>query len=464
MATYHETTARTILQRSKVTDSWFVSKYGMNLYRGCEHACAYCDGRAEKYRVEGDFGRDIRVKTNAPELLRRELGRVKERGFIFVGGGVCDAYQPAERTHELTRRCLEVIAERGLPVHVLTKSALVERDLDLLARINDDAGAILSCSFSSIDEDVVRVFEPGCAPAAERLRVLALARDRGIPTGAMLLPLIPLVSDSAASVEVLVRSVKEAGVAFALFGGMTLKGGRQQRHFMRVLGKRHPEHLDRYAALYQGHEHGHASGADYHRTDRRCARLLREHRLPPRIPHHLFAGRVRRNVEVAMILSHIHYLLLLQGKQNKGAWCARWCRPAPALTIPSSCRSILQPRPGPLDLEGAGLTFKRYNSGGEAKRPLASRTATKRRTPWRKKASSSATFCGSSSASSASTSSTSARTSWASSTCSRPACSASAGSSTCSSSPSRWRPTTTDSTGTDDAVWSPVRAAFVTRL
>ena len=289
----------------------------MNLYRGCEHACAYCDGRAEKYRVEGDFGRDIRVKTNAPELLRRELGRLKERGFIFVGGGVCDAYQPAEEVHRLTRRCLEAIAERGLPVHVLTKSALVERDLDLLARINEAAGAIVSCSFCSMDERVVQLFEPGCAPAAERLRILALAQERGIPTGAMLLPLIPLVSDSAASVEALVRGVKEAGVSFALSGGMTLKGGRQQQHFMRVLRGRYPELVDRYAALYPGHKYGHATGETCQRVDLCCAGLLRQHRIPPRIPHRLFAGRVRRNVEVAMILSHMNYLLQLKGKERK---------------------------------------------------------------------------------------------------------------------------------------------------
>ena len=119
MGNYHEKSARTILSKSKITDSWFVSKYGMNLYRGCEHACAYCDGRAEKYHVEGDFGRDIQVKQNAPDLLRKELGRLKERGMIFVGGGVCDAYQPAEQKYQLTRRCLEVILERGLPVQTL---------------------------------------------------------------------------------------------------------------------------------------------------------------------------------------------------------------------------------------------------------------------------------------------------------------------------------------------------------
>jgi len=303
--------------KSKVTDSWFVSKYGMNLYRGCEHACAYCDGRAEKYRVEGDFGRDIQVKGNAPELLREQLSRLKEPGFIFVGGGVCDAYQPAERRYELTRRCLEVIAEHGMPAHVLTKSALVERDLDLLERINAEAGAMVSMSFCSADQRVVDLFEPGCAAVDERFRVLELCRERGIPTGAMLLPLIPLVSDSSQSVEALVARAGEAGVAFALFGGMTLKGGRQQQHFMRVLKGRYPELAERYGAIYTGNKWGHASGDCYQRVDALCRRLLSKHRIPPRIPHRLFAGKVRQNVEVAMLLSHVHYLLKLQGEDRK---------------------------------------------------------------------------------------------------------------------------------------------------
>ena len=317
MGNYHEKQARTILRKSKITDSWFVSKYGMNLYRGCEHACAYCDGRAEKYRVEGDFGRDIEVKHNAPELLRRELGRIKERGMIFVGGGVCDAYQPAEQQYQLTRRCLELILEHQLPVHVLTKSALVQRDLDLLQQINEGAGAIVSFSFCSDDPSVVRTFEPGCTTAEQRFAVLQQCRQRGIPTGMMLMPLIPLVSDGAASIERLVRRARELEVAFVIFGGMTLKQGRQQRHFLRVLRGRHPELAGRYARIYPGHEWGHASGDHYQRVDRLCAQLLAKYKIPPRIPLRLFAGKVDQRVEVSMVLAHIHYLLKIRGEDRR---------------------------------------------------------------------------------------------------------------------------------------------------
>jgi len=97
-----ETKAKTILLKRKRIDSWFISGCGMNLYRGCSHNCVYCDGRAEKYQIPGDFGQDIHVKTNAPELLEKELDPTRKRksfnpGFILPGGGIGDSYQPLEK-------------------------------------------------------------------------------------------------------------------------------------------------------------------------------------------------------------------------------------------------------------------------------------------------------------------------------------------------------------------------------
>jgi hypothetical protein len=94
-ARYELISARSLARPSGIVDPWLLGRFGLNLYRGCEHACAYCEGRAERYRVPGDFAADIQVKQNAPELLERELARVREPGFVLLGGGVCDAYQPA---------------------------------------------------------------------------------------------------------------------------------------------------------------------------------------------------------------------------------------------------------------------------------------------------------------------------------------------------------------------------------
>jgi len=317
MADYIETSARSILRRSKVTDSWFLSHCGMNLYRGCEHACAYCDGRAEKYRVEGDFGGRIEVKVNAPQLLERELERVGRRGFIFLGGGVCDAYQPAEQRFEFARRCLELIRDRGtIPVHVLTKSALVERDADLLAEINQGPGAIVSFSVSTLDQRLADIFEPGCAAVAERFRLLELFRRRGLGTGLMLMPVLPLLSDGPDQLEQSAQRAREVGVDFVLTGGMTIKAGRQMEHMLQRVGEHFPDLAPRYRALYPADRWGNARG-DYHPAlERRFAAVLQRHRLAPRIPHGLYRGRVERNVEVAMVLAHIDHLLRQRGQRR----------------------------------------------------------------------------------------------------------------------------------------------------
>jgi len=97
--TIREIEAKSILRKHKKIDSWFISHYGMNLYRGCSHNCAYCDGRSEGYYVDGEFGEDVTAKVNAIEVLRRELDPKRKRiplkrSFIMVGGGVGDSYQP----------------------------------------------------------------------------------------------------------------------------------------------------------------------------------------------------------------------------------------------------------------------------------------------------------------------------------------------------------------------------------
>src|SRR6056297_240071 len=129
-----EIKAKTLLNESRKIDSWFLSKYNMNIYRGCQHACVYCDGRSEKYQVQGDFGKSVTVKINAPELLHHELdeklsNNQKKSGFILIGDGVGDIYQPVEKDYQLTRKILSIINGYQIPIHILTKSTLIERDL-----------------------------------------------------------------------------------------------------------------------------------------------------------------------------------------------------------------------------------------------------------------------------------------------------------------------------------------------
>lgn len=304
-ARYHLISARSLARPSGTVDPWLLGRFGLNLYRGCEHACAYCEGRAERYRVPGDFAADIQVKQNAPELLERELARVREPGFLLLGGGVCDAYQPAEAKFRLARRALELVLARGLSVHVLTKSALVERDLDLMSSINRRQRAILSFSLTATDERLREQYEPGAAPFAERLRLLRRAKALGLGAGVMAMPLLPGLSDQPAALAALLAAVKDAGADFVCLGGLTVRTGIQQRVWLAALERHHPALLPGYRRLYR---EGRASGAPdaryAERLARRSAEALAASGLPGRIPWRLFRGQLPLYAELGVLLEH----------------------------------------------------------------------------------------------------------------------------------------------------------------
>src|SRR5512136_376800 len=231
--TITEIESKSVLRRHQKIDSWFVSHYGMNLYRGCFHNCIYCDGRAEGYYVSGEFGEDVAVKVNAIDVLRRELDPKRRRkplsrSYIMLGGGVGDSYQPVEKRYQLTRRALDLVRESGFPVHVLTKSTLVTRDVDVLKAINERSRAIVSFSFSSVDDRISAIVEPRVPPPTERLEALRFFKSQGIACGMFLLPVIPGVTDSRELLEQAVAEAGKAGLDFIIFGAMTLKEGRQK--------------------------------------------------------------------------------------------------------------------------------------------------------------------------------------------------------------------------------------------
>jgi DNA repair photolyase len=276
----------------------------MNLYQGCAHACAYCDGRAERYHLDGDF-EDVAAKSNAVEVLAAELSRAREPGFALVGGGVSDAWQPAEAECLLAREVLALLLERGLPVHALTKSALVGRDLDLLADIGSAAGAILSFSVATVDETVRERFEPGASPISERLRLMGVARDLGLGVGAMALPVLPGISDQPEAIAALVAALADAGAQFVCFGGLTLRPGRQTEVWLEALREHDADLVPGYERLYREQR---ASGA----PDRRYSGRVRDRftaaldtaGLPARAPRALFSGRMPRYAELGVLLEH----------------------------------------------------------------------------------------------------------------------------------------------------------------
>ena len=324
-ASYRQVEAKTITRLRGTVDAWFLGRYGMNLYRGCEHGCVYCDGRAERYHVDGCFERDIVVKRNAVELLRRELGRAREPGFVLLGGGVCDAYQPADKRFELARGVLRVALELGKPVHVLTKSSLVERDLDLLRAIGEQSRAILSFSVQTADDEVRARFEPRAAPIAERLRLMARAKEIGLGVGAMAMPVLPGISDTPEAIDDLVGQLAAAGADFVCFGALTLRPGAQRDTYLRRIRDDHPDLMRGYEAAYRGqHPSGMPDRRYAARVDARFHHALLRHGLPGRAPRRLFTGSMPLYSEIAVLLEHRQLELRMQGTGGQGLGRAGW--------------------------------------------------------------------------------------------------------------------------------------------
>lgn len=299
----------------------------MNIYRGCHHNCVYCDGRAEGYYVEGEFGTDVSVKINAVDVLAQELDLRRKRtplqpGYVMVGGGVGDSYQPVEEKYGLTRKTLTLLSEKKFPVHILTKSTLVSRDIDLLQKINETSKAIVSFSFSSTDESISRIFEPGVPSPQERLETMAFLKDQGLACGMFLMPVIPFITDTKEILHKTIHDAKDVGVDFIICGGMTLKDGKQKDYFLNVLKKYYPDLLLEYQMIYKGSKWGEATSEYYHQLHQSFHTLMNLYKIPKRIPPALFKGILSQNDLIVVILEHLDYLLKLEGKKSPYGFAA----------------------------------------------------------------------------------------------------------------------------------------------
>jgi DNA repair photolyase len=211
----YEETARSIVASNDSPDVGF--RWSVNPYRGCFHACAYCYARpTHQYLGWGagtDFDRRIVVKRNAPELLRAHFLKRSWRGETVVFSGVTDCYQPLEASYELTRRCLEVCRDFRNPVGIITKSALVRRDVELLAELCTVTHSRVFVSIPYADDSVGRALEPFASTPSMRFKTLEILSRAGVRTGVMVAPLIPGLSDS--QIPEILRRAADAGATRA---------------------------------------------------------------------------------------------------------------------------------------------------------------------------------------------------------------------------------------------------------
>lgn len=220
----YEEEARSVLSRNDSPDVPFT--YGVNPYRGCFHGCAYCYARTSHqflgWGAGTDFERRIVVKVDAPERLSLELARPALRGERIAFSGVTDCYQPLEASYGLTRRCLEVCLARGNPVGVITKGALVRRDVDVLARLARGPGASVHISVPFADARIARLIEPYAPPPAKRFEAMRILAQAGIETGIAIAPLVPGLSDP--DVPRLLEEAARAGARSAFLMLLRLPG------------------------------------------------------------------------------------------------------------------------------------------------------------------------------------------------------------------------------------------------
>lgn len=271
--------AKSLLSKKDlVADSWFHINRSLNAYRGCEHGCVYCDGMSEYYHVD-NFMSHIRIKENAAEVLRKELKRmgfssqreletetlwsflpdddskrlamrIPRRIVIGVCGGVSDGYQPAEREHKITRQILETLLDFRLPAMILTKSNLVLRDIDILKELNREAFVNACFTITLHDDEIRRIVEPRASSTPDRFEALKELGKAGIHGGVMATPIIPWIGTTYENMEGLAKEAKRAGAEFILFGGMTMKPGRQKEFFMRIIGHHFPDVVEKIKSAY----------------------------------------------------------------------------------------------------------------------------------------------------------------------------------------------------------------------
>ena len=172
--------------------------HSMNPYQGCEHGCVYCYARNSHefwgYSAGLDFERRILVKKTAPQLLEKLLKKKTWKAQTIVMSGNTDCYQPAEKKFEITRRCLELFLKYKHPVGIITKNALITRDLDVLRALARDNLVAVNISITSLSEDTRRVLEPRTTTIKKRLETVKILSDNGVPVNVMLAPIIPSIN------------------------------------------------------------------------------------------------------------------------------------------------------------------------------------------------------------------------------------------------------------------------------
>lgn len=289
---------KSVLNKLKKRDSWFLVDYTVNPYEGCSCNCQYCYVRGSKYGENMEDG--LAVKTNAPELLDKQLSlraRKNEYGFVALGSAT-DAYIHHESSWMISRKMLEIILKHRFPAFISTKTSLIKRDLDLLKSIDQTAiipenlkaalnrGLILSVSVSTLDNKITNTLEPGAIPPGERLDLVTRLKQDGFLVGVNAIPVLPYISDTDEELEKLISAVKNAGADYILIGGLTLFGTGptdSKTLYFKFLERSYPGLIPKYRELYR---YGFSTQGDYQlKLKQRADKICEKYQIRNRIIH-----------------------------------------------------------------------------------------------------------------------------------------------------------------------------------
>jgi DNA repair photolyase len=318
-ATYIPYNAKKLLNIYKHIDGgWFWNKYSAYPYVGCQFGCEFCYEREPKYLPypdPDDFDRIIKIKLNAPELLRKELSKVPV-DLVSTGD-----YQPAEKEFNLSRQLLEVILEMEFPVLILERSPLVTRDLDLIEAINGKTFAAVLFSTSFADSKAAkRVFEPKSPAVKLRFKAMEKIATLGILTGTAFMPILPFISDSDTDLETVVKTTKDCGGKFILAGGLTLSGYQKDR-YLNLLARNYPKLTPKYDELYRGN-YG-PSGTYWVQIANKVRELCHKYGIKDRMPRWIPKSHVATNKKIAEKLFLKGYDLELAMENTHRIWAYR---------------------------------------------------------------------------------------------------------------------------------------------
>jgi len=326
-----------ILNIYKNVDTWFWISGSINPYRGCEHACIYCDGQANHYNIS-EYTTHIRIKKNAPELLNKELIKLGFRpinryrnGTILhyfpekrkimkpnlkaplfaIGGGICDVYQPAEKKFKITRKLLQIMLDFGLPLFILTKSDLILRDIDLIQKFKDMSYVNIAFTITLMDEKIQKLIEPKSSTTSERFGALKKFSKLGCTTGIMAMPILPGIGDTTENIEGIISKAADIGVNYILFSGLTLKPGNREI-FLKFIYENFPYLSNLYKKMYlNADQYGNPIIThDYERREfmKIAHNLCKKYGILDRMPRYIPELSNKTNLRISEILNNIIYL------------------------------------------------------------------------------------------------------------------------------------------------------------